>query len=665
MCLFRPMRTRFDKLGFIHGTALLMAMLTSIAPGAEATPSQQSTPSHKQIKAIRVSEDAEQATLNTFVMSPDRELWLCCQAIAQADAPEQAPVTQGVIQVRSLEGVLQRKIELPFVPQAINFSAEGVPYVSGQGKIARLKKDGEVDVVIDAPNLLSEEEMKAKIAASNKKMLDQLMDGQDAQLVRLQEQIEKLQADLKSEEIQANERLVKRTKVRLDVLEKQLAGQREMYDNLKKNYEDMFSSDGDTSRYKKTTGLAVSKTDLFVSLPSLEGHGYAIYRLSHDLSDAKLVVNEVHGCCGQLDIQTDGTQLIVAENSSFKVRYFDRDGKETFSFGERGSARPTAGKVAQAGWGSCCNPMNVRCNANNELLVAESSIGHIKRYTPEGDFLGLVGTAKIAGGCKHVAIAHDSESDWYYMMNTAGNNIVVLVPNDQAPAETEDERDARLAMEGLGQKLLGAWQVDPRGMAAEPSVEISVAIAENEPSEDEAAEEESAEEESAEEESAEEESADEESIEEAAAAGEIIQADEVNLSSYVLSMNRYLEFKPEGVLSRTVSTSQASQNSVSNFVTDVASLFLGTPSSAEEAFESNIAWVPIRQQGDLLEIGIQEDGVTNFAASVRFIEEDRAEFKWYFGEVAGEPVAKFIYQRVATAGSQPSQSTEPTQEAQP
>lgn len=49
--------------------------------------------------------------------------------------------------------------------------------------------------------------------------------------------------------------------------------------------------------------------------------------------------------------------------------------------------------------------MNVRCIEDKEILVAEASIGHIKRYTPTGEFLGLVGTAKIAGGCKHLAIA--------------------------------------------------------------------------------------------------------------------------------------------------------------------------------------------------------------------------------------------------------------------
>ncbi len=108
--------------------------------------------------------------------------------------------------------------------------------------------------MIDAPNLLSEEEMKAKVAASNKKMLDQVMDGQDAQLERLKEQVAKLEEDLKQDSVQENERVKSRTETRLTILKQQLENQQEAYDSLKKTYESMFSDDSDTSRFKRSTG---------------------------------------------------------------------------------------------------------------------------------------------------------------------------------------------------------------------------------------------------------------------------------------------------------------------------------------------------------------------------------------------------------------------------
>ncbi len=72
--------------------------------------------------------------------------------------------------------------------------------------------------------------------------------------------------------------------------------------------------------------------------------------------------------------------------------------------------------------------MNVRY-VNGEILTAESSIGHIKRFSKDGEYLGFIGTASIAGGCKHVAIGFDTERDQHYMMNIDRSNVAVLIPN--------------------------------------------------------------------------------------------------------------------------------------------------------------------------------------------------------------------------------------------
>ncbi len=77
----------------------------------------------------------------------------------------------------------------------------------------------------------------------------------------------------------------------------------------------------------RATGVTATKGDVFVSLPVAKGYGYTIYRMNHDLADAKPVVEDVGGCCGQLDIQSDGENLIIAENTAFQVGFYDRDGK--------------------------------------------------------------------------------------------------------------------------------------------------------------------------------------------------------------------------------------------------------------------------------------------------------------------------------------------------
>ncbi len=57
--------------------------------------------------------------------------------------------------------------------------------------------------------------------------------------------------------------------------------------------------------------------------------------------------------------------------------------------------------------------MNIR-PVGDELLVGESSIGHLKRYSKEGEYLGLIGTARIGGGA--------NMSPWQSMPSAIGTS---------------------------------------------------------------------------------------------------------------------------------------------------------------------------------------------------------------------------------------------------
>jgi len=151
-----------------------------------------------------------------------------------------------------------------------------------------------------------------------------------------------------------------------------------------------------------------------------------------------------------MDVQTAGDKVIVAENTRFRVGIYDRDGKAISHFGSRD-------RNAEEGFGSCCNPMNVRCCNGGDILAAESSIGNLKRFSQDGKLVQLVGKAKIGAGCKHVAVAWDSARDRYYMMNVDKGTICSLWPLSQALEVTADELAAKQAKEGLGKKLVGTW----------------------------------------------------------------------------------------------------------------------------------------------------------------------------------------------------------------
>ena len=187
------------------------------------------------------------------------------------------------------------------------------------------------------------------------------------------------------------------------------------------------------------TGIAATENGVFVACPLQADDRYGVWRMSPDLSVEGLVIKEASGCCGQLDIQSDGEHLIVAENIKFEIGIYDRNGKRLSGFGQGSSD-------SLEGFGSTCNPMNIRCRSDGEILTAESSLGHIKRYSRDGKFIALVGTAKVASSCKRVPIGFDSERNWYYMMNQDMSHVAVLMHKDEAPDENLDEEkpvDAR------------------------------------------------------------------------------------------------------------------------------------------------------------------------------------------------------------------------------
>ncbi len=103
--------------------------------------------------------------------------------------------------------------------------------------------------------------------------------------------------------------------------------------------------------------------------------------------------------------------------------------------------------------------MNVLPLPDGQILTAESSIGHIKRFAADGTLIAYIGKAKIGAGCKHCALGMDAQNDRYFMMYEDDGSICVLEPRGSAEESTEEERLASEAHSGLGEKLLGIWRL--------------------------------------------------------------------------------------------------------------------------------------------------------------------------------------------------------------
>jgi sugar lactone lactonase YvrE len=172
--------------------------------------------------------------------------------------------------------------------------------------------------------------------------------------------------------------------------------------------------------------MGVTKSDIFVACPSAKGYGYDVWRTNLDFGEPQKIVTGLSGCCGQMDIQAHDGKLYVAENGRKRVACYDRDGKKLATWGK-------SSRTDVVGFGSCCNPMNVRFGPDGMVYTSESNLGRVKRFTPKGEFLGVVGTVTIVPGCKHVAIDTSPDGKTIYMLDITRSHIVVMTEKTSEP----------------------------------------------------------------------------------------------------------------------------------------------------------------------------------------------------------------------------------------
>ena len=142
---------------------------------------------------------------------------------------------------------------------------------------------------------------------------------------------------------------------------------KELLEELKKDGSDVETRRRDLlsrmeQRRTQVTGLAVTDQDVFAAVPAPSDFTYRVYRFTRELTEPKLIVEKLRGCCGQMDIQAHAGNLWIAHNARHSVECRDRDGQLLSKFGK-------AGRVKAPDFGGCCEPKNLRVLANGEILA--------------------------------------------------------------------------------------------------------------------------------------------------------------------------------------------------------------------------------------------------------------------------------------------------------
>lgn len=205
------------------------------------------------------------------------------------------------------------------------------------------------------------------------------------------------------------------------------------------------TSDGSNFPKAKVSGIAVTDDYVFASLGSswsLRSKA-VIVRFDRDLGNPKTIARDLRGCCQRLDLAAKDGVLYVAENSRFRVVRYDAKGKVLSKWGKKS-------RTSLEGFGACCNPMNIVFGPNGELYTAESGPGRVKRYSPDGKFLGLVGqigvlrftrAGGVAASCSNITVAVTKDANRVYVQDVSRNIIRVLLKKGK-PVEGAKAADA-------------------------------------------------------------------------------------------------------------------------------------------------------------------------------------------------------------------------------
>lgn len=389
---------------------------------------------HVQVGTIELGETNRGCVVNTFCMDPEGRLMVAVGGrqqsvqVVNGERTIQTLESGNEIRIFSQDGELLDTWETPFAPQAMNVAPDLSVYIAGAGQIAKLDAEGNVVKQGTTPQIGDMEDYKEQVR-------EQLVEQAKQQVAMFAEQVERAEAIVAKLTEKPEDERTAIDKLRLKNAERQL-------DLLQRNAEAVETRTAEIDidfymTYKlKVPGMAVTEEDVFVAVSAVKGYGYDVWRMDHDFDNPVKVVEGLRGCCGQMDIQCQDGDLYVAENSRHRVCRYDREGELISQWGK-------SDRSGKEGFEGCCNPMNLRFGANGEVLTAESGCGAIKRYTPEGEFIGLLGHADLVGGCKHVAVAATPDSSRVFMLDVPRTRICILEPRTESETPTDaDEQPA-------------------------------------------------------------------------------------------------------------------------------------------------------------------------------------------------------------------------------
>jgi len=406
---------------------------------------------HSQERLIKVAKDSGEKLTTFAIDGAGRVL-----AGVAAESP--------TIRVYDSAGGLADQWRLPVRPEAINVGPEGDIFVAGQGKLLRLDATGSISLERETPNLATAAQaahgvhqrvidrravaLSTRLKSEIRRFQKRLGDVQEkiAQLDRelfvldqreLEDNSPEIAKEIETERARLQKRRALNAKFEANLQYRIInpPSQRKVQQPRPGASRTAGMEPAPDARVQqriadqmRIASISASRDAVFFTCSSSTGFGFDLWRTDYQFAEGRKIGESLRGCCGQLDVQANDNAIYVAENTRHRVRGFSREGRPLVEFGGRERDQPD-------GFSGCCNPMNVAFGDDGSVYTAESGIGRIKRFSPDGRFIELVGQVELVPGCKKVAISVSPRGDQVYMLDITRGHIVVMTRNASGSAE--------------------------------------------------------------------------------------------------------------------------------------------------------------------------------------------------------------------------------------
>jgi len=337
--------------------------------------------------------------------------------------------TPSSIHVFSPDGKEEAVWKIDVTPQALAVGPDNSVYAAGMGKIVHLDESGNVLKTVESPHMEGlpplppipdeeEDEETAEQKEARKKRLAELQTEQQAFMKKYSEKHLEIRKAEKEKDEEAKIRIqAELEKIINDEYMPLMEEQRQLSQTKRMIAMQEYST---VLQARSVKSIGVTDKHIFVCTPPAKGYASEVWRLDSDFSNPKVIVKGLSGCCGQMNVSAVDDKLVIPENGRFKVHIYDAEGERLESWGKDERSDPVSG------WGSCCNPMNIAFDADGNVLTSEASVGAIKRFKQNGEFIELIAQSKIVPGCKHTPIGMSPDGNKTYMLDLTQRMIVVM-----------------------------------------------------------------------------------------------------------------------------------------------------------------------------------------------------------------------------------------------